>query len=725
MKKISILIGILLLGMGMYAQPLNYYDGTEGLTGTNLKSALHTIIDGHVKYHYSTVKQILKNSDEDPSNPDNLILLYTGWSIPKANFASLVDSLDYWNREHVWAKSHGDFGTDAGPGTDAHALRPVDNSVNSQRSYKDFDNGGTEVYDNGIATGCYTDNNSWEPRNEVKGDVARMIFYMATRYEGTNGELDLEVVDYVNTYPAPEHGKLSTLLAWNLADPPDAFEKNRNDVVFNWQHNRNPFVDYPEFAEIIWSGTIPSPIFITNVASSPVIPEADDTVTINATITHNTGGTIIGATLYWGYSWGTLTNQVSLTATGSNYSGQIPGQLASTKMYFKIIADAGTEQKTYFGSYRVANEPFAGTLTSIYDIQGQTAISPYSGQTISTSGVVTASFGADFFLQNGGGPWSGIFVYNSGYFPQIGDSVIVTAEASEYYEMTELSNVSAFYPLSSNNPLPDPIVLATGDVWDEQYEGVLIRVEDAQCVGDTLFGMWKVNDGTGDVLIHNSAVYSFNYTVGNFYSITGPLKWDFGEFKIELRESDDVEAGVDSQAPSVSNVQLFSQTIMHVNFSEDVTQASAENLANYQIDNGITVIAATHHAFDKTKVILTLSPLSVGDYILTVDAVEDLAGNAVSNQQIAFTSIYSIDENSFAQLQVYPNPVEDILYISPENLNSKDFEIRIFDFTGRMVKQLIENNTGLISVDVSDLTEGMYFIEIKSGEIIATSKFVK
>lgn len=725
MRKILILISIVLLGMGVYAQPLNYYDGTEGLTATALKSTLHTIIDGHVKYHYSTVKQILKNSDEDPNNPDNIILLYTGWSIPKANFASVVDSLDYWNREHVWAKSHGDFGTDPGPGTDAHALRPVDNSVNTKRSYKDFDNGGTEVFDNGIPTGCYTDNNSWEPRNDVKGDVARMIFYMATRYEGTNGELDLEVVDAVGTYPAPEHGKLSTLLAWNLADPPDEFEKNRNDVVFNWQKNRNPFVDYPEFAEIIWNGATPSDIFISNVTSNPAQPEADDTVTINANIIHNTGGTITGATLYWGLSWGDLSNQVSLTASGSNYSGQIPGQAASTKVYFKIIVNSGTEQKTYYGSYTVANEPFSGTLTSIYDIQGQAAASPYNNQTVSTKGVVTASFGADFFIQNGNGPWSGIFVYNSGYFPQTGDSVIVTALVQEYYDMTELTNLSAFYPLSSNNPLPDPIVLATGDVWDEQYESVLVRVEDAQCVRDTAFGMWIVNDGTGDCLIHNSAVYSFNYTIGNFYSITGPLKFDFDEFKIELRGADDVEAGVDSKAPSVNNIQLFSQTIMHINFSEVVEQGSAEDLANYQIDNGISVVSAAQHAFDKTKVILTLSPLSVGDYVLTVNAVQDLAGNAMTAQQIEFSSPYSIDENSLGQWQIYPNPVEDYLYIESENQNLKEVAIHIFDFTGRLVKQFSKNNSALISVDVSNLNEGMYFIEIQSGDKVGTTKFVK
>ena len=82
-----------------------------------------------------------------------------------------------------------------------------------------------------------------------------MILYMDVRYEGTSGELDLTAVDAVNTAPAPEHGRLSTLLAWHEQDPPDAFEINRNNVVYSYQGNRNPFIDHPEFVEYIWDPT--------------------------------------------------------------------------------------------------------------------------------------------------------------------------------------------------------------------------------------------------------------------------------------------------------------------------------------------------------------------------------------------------------------------------------------------------------------------------------------
>ena len=89
-------------------------------------------------------------------------------------------------------------------------------------------------------------------RTRVKGDVARMLMYMDVRYEGENGERDLELADKVNTYPNPTHGKKSVLLQWHKLDPVDAFEMNRNNVIQSIQGNRNPFIDHPEWADLIW-----------------------------------------------------------------------------------------------------------------------------------------------------------------------------------------------------------------------------------------------------------------------------------------------------------------------------------------------------------------------------------------------------------------------------------------------------------------------------------------
>ncbi|MDX2679641.1 MULTISPECIES: endonuclease I family protein [Streptomyces] len=225
-----------------------YYKNAVGKTGTSLKSSLHTIISANVsKISYSAVWNALKVTDQDPNNSSNVILLYSGVSRSKSlNGGDVGD----WNREHVWAKSHGDFGEVTGPGTDLHHLRPADVTVNSIRGNKDFDNGGSTVSGGG---GSLTDSDSFEPRDADKGDVARMILYMAVRYDGGDGFADLEPNEKVNNGSAPYIGKLSVLKQWNDEDPPSAFEEKRNQVIYDtYQHNRNPFIDHPEWVDAIW-----------------------------------------------------------------------------------------------------------------------------------------------------------------------------------------------------------------------------------------------------------------------------------------------------------------------------------------------------------------------------------------------------------------------------------------------------------------------------------------
>ncbi len=224
-----------------------YYAPAIGKTGSALRASLHDIIDNNTKLSYDAVWTALKDTDQDPSNTGNVIELYTGRSISKSSNGGSVGN---WNREHVWAQSRGGFTTSAGPGTDLHHLRPEDVTVNGTRGNKDFDNGGTAVSG---CTDCWTDADSFEPRDAVKGDVARMLLYMAVRYEGDDGFQNLEM-STVSGSAVPRIGDLDILLQWNSADPVDAFEMRRNDRIHaQWQGNRNPFIDHPEWAAAIWN----------------------------------------------------------------------------------------------------------------------------------------------------------------------------------------------------------------------------------------------------------------------------------------------------------------------------------------------------------------------------------------------------------------------------------------------------------------------------------------
>ena len=245
--------------------PSGYYDSANNLADDNLKYALNQVIDNHTEFYYTSsstdVWDILKETDKDPNNSENVILIYSGISI---NGAQEYNSANGWTREHIWAKSRGDFGTAIGVGTDVHALRPLDNTTNSKRSNRSFNNCTTceDVIDKwGNTTGSKKDANDWsfEPRDEVKGDVARMMFYMAVRYESLDSSPDLELTELMPIRGDKEsiHGVLSTLLKWHRDDPVNEWEENRNNIIYNsYQNNRNPFIDFPMLAEHIWGTEI-------------------------------------------------------------------------------------------------------------------------------------------------------------------------------------------------------------------------------------------------------------------------------------------------------------------------------------------------------------------------------------------------------------------------------------------------------------------------------------
>ncbi len=256
------------------------YSVTDGLFGDALKSTLHNMIKGHTRYPYSSsstdVWNILTVADRDPNNPDNVILIYTGYSV---NGPAEYDGGNGWNREHVWAKSHGFPNSSDTAYTDCHHLKACDISTNSARGTKDFDDGGQQYFDNGtVPTECHYTSTSWEPRPAIKGDVARMMFYMVTRYSAPSS-LELILVDYTGTQTyTPYFGKLSTLLKWNREDPPDNFERRRNNVVYSFQHNRNPYIDHPEFADRFYNADSFIVVKAETVAPYKFVVEFNDEV---------------------------------------------------------------------------------------------------------------------------------------------------------------------------------------------------------------------------------------------------------------------------------------------------------------------------------------------------------------------------------------------------------------------------------------------------------------
>lgn len=255
--------------------PSTYYADVIQLVGDNadvsqVKAKLSEVISSDItRLSYAQVWTAMTATDEDPANADNVILLYSGRSIPKtSNGSGTVASGngDNWNREHSWPKSRGFPGTSDEPYTDIHHLRPTDISINSARgslSYDESDRALTELEisndsDTELRAAViaqtaanFKDGDSFEPREQVKGDVARMMLYMDTRYEAGGTYIDLVLTnDLANN--GGTLGKLCTLLQWNMDDPISDFERNRNDAIYQYQGNRNPFIDNPEWVELLY-----------------------------------------------------------------------------------------------------------------------------------------------------------------------------------------------------------------------------------------------------------------------------------------------------------------------------------------------------------------------------------------------------------------------------------------------------------------------------------------
>ena len=270
-----------------------YYDDfvTEAMTGNTLKTALNNRIKNHtVISPYAETKYAMAIVDRDytksplangtsynftNTSTDNpyLRLMYGKYNGSTNAYQWNADHTTIWNKEHTWAKSLGNFGETAPAGTDLHHLISSDQNNNNYHSNLDFGDvstGASNVLDErgniSGKTGYSTLSLSkkvYEPADEYKGDIARMVFYMATRYltYSSKGNPQLRLLESVVggttvTSSASVYGELGILshyLQWNEEDPVDEYEIKRNNLIYhNFQGNRNPYIDHPEWADIVF-----------------------------------------------------------------------------------------------------------------------------------------------------------------------------------------------------------------------------------------------------------------------------------------------------------------------------------------------------------------------------------------------------------------------------------------------------------------------------------------
>lgn len=348
------------------AQVNTYFSSASGLSGSSLIRALNTKIKGHTSVSYNNAKSAMSITDRNwtlsPNVNDTdpyMNLLYGDQYNDTNGFKWSQDSNgSIWNKEHTWAKSHGNFGETAPAGSDLHHLIASDSSINTLHANYDIGNNNkaTSGQDERGNIAGYTGTSTtlgsgivFEPLDDVKGNVARALLYMGTRYLDyvNTGDPNLLLVQSITSASTASSGNpgrmgvLSDLLAWNELDPVDDYEIHRNNLIFhNYQGNRNPYIDHPEWARIAYDSAYSGPGASVAAGSSSV--GGGQTTPALSSITLNTSG--VQTTFSLNDSFNTL--GLSVIAHMSDGSSKSVSTFTTSPTSGTTLSSSGTQSVT-------------------------------------------------------------------------------------------------------------------------------------------------------------------------------------------------------------------------------------------------------------------------------------------------------------------------------------------------------------------------------------------
>jgi endonuclease I len=352
MKTKLLLIAFLCTMLSFGQIPSGYY-GTATGTGFTLKTQLYNKIKGHTDQGYNGLWTTYATSDRDKEyeNDNSVIDIYsenpTGidpykFTLNTNQCGTYSVEGNCYNREHIIPQSV--FNSSSPMVADAHFITPTDGKVNGIRSNYPHGNVATASFTskNGSKLGTsavsgYT-GTVFEPINEFKGDVARMYFYFATRYENTVAGYSFAMFNGTSNQVFTT-AFLNMLKTWHANDPVSAREIARNNAIYARQGNRNPFIDHPEYVNMIWGGGVP-----TSDTQAPTVPTNLVVSSITTTSLH--------------LSWTAATDNISVTAYDVYMNGTLKTSVATNSLSISALT-AGT---TY--SFHVKAKDAAGNLSA-------------------------------------------------------------------------------------------------------------------------------------------------------------------------------------------------------------------------------------------------------------------------------------------------------------------------------------------------------------------------
>lgn len=685
-RKLSILA--LLVGVFLYAQvPMGYYDGTAGLTGYQLKSKLSEIISKNYKDNgYSGLWETFKTSDLDKyyEKDETILDIYSEnpFSTDAYNFKVGVDQCgaykkegDCYNREHIVPQSV--FSKKSPMRNDAHFVLPTDGEVNNRRGTLPFGEVSNAIYTskNGSKIGTNTTlgyaGQVFEPIDEFKGDIARTILYFATRYENQIPSFSItEILDGTSTQSITKW-QLDVLLKWHNQDPVSQRERDRNEAIYKRQNNRNPYIDNPEWANIVWNYTETMPI-IDNVApTQPLNLVVGNITATTVDLVWEASTDNVGVIAYDVYVDGILRTTVS-----SN-SATIVGLIENTKYSFYVVAkDAAGNQsekslivEATAQKNTIINLPITGTSScgteNFENIPA--ADSKYSDRIWENNGITWTATSARTDLANGN---SREITFKKG-----------TLTSSLIRDGIGSISVRTFLPYSDTK-----VIMSVKINGIEKGTIVVEKAKGTQ-------GIWEIKS-IDNINVEEEAILSLEVLSGRIS--LDDLTWT-------CYKSPDI------QAPTVPlNLKLSNITTETVDLE---WEASTDNVGVIAYDvyvNGIlkTTVSGT------SVTIIDLTPNTKYSFYVVA---RDAAGNQSANSENVV--ITTLIEKSLAptvmvgkDVQIYPNPITQNGDMHFVNIGQNQ-SVKIYTMSGRLIREFNNVSDG-DKINIGSVVKGVYLVVI-------------
>ncbi len=677
----------------LFAQiPTGYYNTATG-TGYTLKTQLYNIIKNHTDRGYTGLWTTYQTSDRDYfyENDGTILDLYSEnpTGTDPYNFIYSTDQCgtyavegDCYNREHMIPQSV--FKELSPMVADAHFITATDGKVNGMRSNYPHGMVGTTTYtsQNGSKLGSglnsgYSAGYSgtvFEPINAFKGDIARMYFYFATRYENVITTWGISYAMFNGTSNqvfTPTF--LSILLTWNTQDPVSASEIARNNAIYARQNNRNPFIDHPEYANLIWSTSTDTqaPTAPTNLAASSV---ASTTLTLGWTASTDN----VGVTGYDIYKNGTLLT----TVTTTTYN--VTGLTAATAYSFYVKA------KDAAGNISAASSTINVTTTSSTDTQAPTVP---TGVTASNITQTTATISWTASTDNVG--VTGYKVYKNGTL--LGTTTSTSYSLTGLIASTSYTIGVAAFDAKSNTSAQGTTSFTTLAVVTAKKETFANFSVGGSYLTGTFLGQdgstWSYNGARGDIAITGSAPTLGKGRTPLSYVTSGTIQGGVGTLKFDWMKA---------FTTSVNLYVYVNSTLVKTVTGGTVNVVSNTGTINVNISGAV---------------ILKFVQVNLSSGQVAIDNIEwtpYTTGIVKSKEE-------NLD-NPVSEFNMYPNPASDVLTIITNNSSNNPYTI--VDIYGRIIER--GNLKGEANINVSALVKGLYFVNITDDNgKTHTKKFIK